>query len=67
VVAIVRIREGYVVDDAALRAEAQRHIARFKLPKAIVYVDEIVRSPSGKADYRWARQIAASAPVNTHP
>jgi 3-oxocholest-4-en-26-oate---CoA ligase len=67
VVAIVRIREGYEVDDASLRAEAQRHIARFKLPKAIVYVDDIVRSPSGKADYRWARQIAAAAPVDMHP
>jgi hypothetical protein len=23
-----------------------------------VFVDQIVRAPSGKADYRWARQIA---------
>ena len=40
---------------------AARHIARYKLPKAIVFVDEIVRSPSGKADYRWARQVAAGS------
>jgi hypothetical protein len=26
-----------------------------------VFVDEIVRSPAGKADYRWARGVAASA------
>ena len=44
----------------ALIAEAERHIARYKLPKQIVFVDEVVRSPSGKADYRWAKQIAAS-------
>jgi hypothetical protein len=25
------------------------------LPKAYVYRDKIVRSPSGKADYRWAK------------
>ena len=31
-------------------------------PRAIVFVDEIVRSPSGKADYRWARQVAAARP-----
>ena len=59
VVAIVRMREGYPADAEALAAEAQRHIARYKLPKAIVFVDHIVRSPAGKADYRWAKQIAA--------
>jgi fatty-acyl-CoA synthase len=42
-----------------LRAAASEHIARYKLPKEIRYVDEIVRSPSGKADYRWAKQVAA--------
>ena len=60
VVAVVRLRAGYEVDEAALLAEAERHIARYKLPKAFVFVDEIVRSPSGKADYRWAKNIAAS-------
>ncbi len=59
VVAIVRVRDGYTVDDAALRAEAEHHIARYKLPKAFVYVPDVVRSPSGKADYRWAKQVAA--------
>jgi acyl-CoA synthetase (AMP-forming)/AMP-acid ligase II len=62
VVAIVRRRDGHDVDDAALLSEAQRHIARYKLPKAIVYVDEIERSPSGKADYRWAAAVARDAP-----
>jgi fatty-acyl-CoA synthase len=60
VVAIVRIRAGHDVDDDALRVAAARHIARYKLPKAILYVDEIVRSPSGKADYRWAKQVVAA-------
>ena len=61
VVAIVRIRAGYEVDDTELRQEAERHIARYKLPKTIVYVDEVQRSPSGKADYRWAKQVAAAS------
>jgi fatty-acyl-CoA synthase len=60
VVAVVRIREGYEADESAILAEAERHIARYKLPKAIVFVDEVVRSPSGKADYRWAKQVAAA-------
>lgn len=60
VVAVVRIRPGHEADDAALLAEAERHIARYKLPKAIVRVDEVVRSPSGKADYRWAKSIVTA-------
>jgi len=58
VVAVVRIRSGHDVADTDLLSEAARHIARYKLPKAIVHVNEIVRSPSGKADYRWAKSIA---------
>jgi fatty-acyl-CoA synthase len=61
VVAIVRRRDGADVTTEGLLSEAGRHIARYKLPKDIVFVDEIVRSPSGKADYRWARQVAAGA------
>ena len=61
VVAIVRVREGYTVDEAALLAEAERHIARYKLPKQIIFVSEVLRSPSGKADYRWAKALAAES------
>ena len=41
-----------------LRAFLEARLARYKLPKAFVFRDEIVRSPSGKADYRWAKQQA---------
>jgi acyl-CoA synthetase (AMP-forming)/AMP-acid ligase II len=61
VVAIVRLRDGQSANAAELLVEAQRHIARFKLPKAFRFVDEIVRSPSGKADYRWALAMAVDA------
>ncbi len=57
VVAVVRLRDGAEADHGALRDEAGRHIARYKLPKATIFVDEVVRSPSGKADYRWARSV----------
>ncbi len=60
VVAVVRIRDGHEADDAALLAEAERHIARYKLPKAFVRVEHVVRSPSGKADYRWAKTIVST-------
>ncbi len=33
-------------------------IAAYKSPKEVALVDEMVRSPSGKADYRWAKSVA---------
>ena len=42
-----------------LLAEAATHVARYKLPKAFRFRDAIVRSPAGKADYRWAKEQAA--------
>ncbi|MCU1351926.1 MAG: acyl-CoA synthetase [Acidimicrobiales bacterium] len=36
-------------------------LAGYKLPKHLVLVDAVVRSPAGKADYRWAATTAAEA------
>jgi acyl-CoA synthetase (AMP-forming)/AMP-acid ligase II len=58
VVALVQLRDGAVASEEELLAECARHIARYKLPKAFLLLDEIVRSPSGKADYRWAKEQA---------
>ena len=55
VVAIVRFRDGMHAEEDSLLEECGRHIARYKLPKAFLVVPEIFRSPSGKADYRWAK------------
>ena len=44
------------VPDEELLATAAEHIARYKLPKAFLRVEQVVRSPSGKADYRWAKE-----------
>ena len=61
VVAVVQLREGATVDPDALLAEASTHVARYKLPKAFKFVDSSVRSPAGKADYRWAQEQAQDA------
>lgn len=58
VVAVVQLVDGAEPDRDGLLEEAARHVARYKLPKDIVFVDQIVRSPAGKADYRWARAQA---------
>jgi len=57
VVAIVEVNPDVGATDEELVAEGARHIARYKLPKAVIRVPEIVRSPSGKADYRWAAAL----------
>jgi 3-oxocholest-4-en-26-oate---CoA ligase len=59
VVAIVALVEGETADADSIIAEAARHLARYKLPKAVVFRDRLQRSPSGKADYRWAKEQAA--------
>ncbi len=45
----------------ALADHVKASLAAYKVPKHLVVVEQIVRSPSGKADYRWARAVAASA------
>ena len=61
VVAIVQTNDGRTVTEESLLTECAKHIARYKLPKAFVFIDEILRSPNGKADYRWAKQQVAPA------
>jgi len=58
VVAVVQLANGADALPEDLLAEAARHVARYKLPKAVLFRDEIQRSPAGKADYRWAREQA---------
>jgi len=64
VVALVQLAEGATASAEDLLAEAGRHLARFKLPKTIAFLPHIVRSPSGKADYRWAKEQAESLPAD---
>ena len=60
VVAVVQFREGVAATDTELLDVCARHIARYKFPKQIIPVERVLRSPAGKADYRWAKQIAES-------
>lgn len=58
VVALVEPDAASTATDADLLAACAEHIARYKLPKAILRCSGIVRSPAGKADYSWARERA---------
>jgi acyl-CoA synthetase (AMP-forming)/AMP-acid ligase II len=65
VVAVVQLAEGSDGDSASIVTHASEHIARYKLPKEVVFVERIQRSPSGKADYRWAAETAVTASSGT--
>jgi 3-oxocholest-4-en-26-oate---CoA ligase len=60
VVAIVVLAGDSNIDAQELIDHAASSLARYKLPKAIVFRSTIERSPAGKADYRWAREQASS-------
>ena len=60
VVAVVALVEGAGASAEELIEHAAQAIARYKLPKAVVFRPVIERSPAGKADYRWAREQAIS-------
>jgi 3-oxocholest-4-en-26-oate---CoA ligase len=68
VAAVITIAEGAA---APSQSEVEEHlsdrVARYKVPRSIEIVDEIVRSPVGKADYRWAREVAARSEVSVQP
>ncbi len=58
VVAIVQFRPGCSATHDELLETCSAHLARYKFPKATIVVDQVLRSPAGKADYRWAKQLA---------
>lgn len=58
-VAIVALTDGTAVTDAELIDNCRGNIADYKIPKTFIRVPLILRSPAGKADYRWAAALAA--------
>ncbi|MGW3309383.1 acyl-CoA synthetase [Streptomyces sp. NPDC001073] len=62
VAAVVELRPGAErpsLDD--IQTHCRTHLAGYKIPRQLVFADSIQRSPSGKADYRWAREVAVAA------
>jgi acyl-CoA synthetase (AMP-forming)/AMP-acid ligase II len=62
VTAVVSLAPGHDAPSLeALRDFGRAHLAGYKLPRHLVVVDAVERSPAGKADYPWAQQAAAKA------
>jgi acyl-CoA synthetase (AMP-forming)/AMP-acid ligase II len=60
VAALVQLRPGAAADLGALQEHVRRQIAGYKVPRSIWLAEAIRRTVSGKADYAWAREYAAS-------
>ncbi|MEO3887146.1 acyl-CoA synthetase [Nonomuraea sp. B5E05] len=58
VAAVVEPREGVEVTEEELDAHCRTLLSGYKVPRSYAFVAEMMRSPAGKADYRWAREIA---------
>jgi acyl-CoA synthetase (AMP-forming)/AMP-acid ligase II len=67
VIAVVQPRAGAHVTVDALSTHAHTQLAGYKVPRDVVEVDAVVRSPSGKPDYRWAKMVALRELGITHP
>ena len=61
VVAVVQPRTTGALDFEDVRHHCRARLASYKVPRDLVCVDEVMRSPAGKADYRWARDVARRA------
>ena len=58
VTAVVQATAGTSPTVEELDRHCRGRLAGYKIPRSLVLVDQVVRSPSGKADYRWAKQTA---------
>ena len=58
VVALVQRAPGAQVEEADLDAWCRARLAGYKKPRRFVFVDDMRRSPAGKADYRYLRDLA---------
>ncbi len=61
VTAIVELADGATVTDDELVDALRLRLSGYKLPKHVVRVDTLFRSPNGKSDYKWAVRTARDA------
>jgi acyl-CoA synthetase (AMP-forming)/AMP-acid ligase II len=61
VAAVVELRPGTSPTLEQIQEHCRTKIAGYKLPRELHVVAKLVRSPSGKPDYRWAKETALAA------
>lgn len=66
VAAVVQVRDGAgEVSADELRTHCRDIVAGYKVPARIEFVPAILRSPAGKADYAWARDVLSRGVVSS--
>jgi acyl-CoA synthetase (AMP-forming)/AMP-acid ligase II len=58
VTAVVEPRPGADISLSSLDAHCRTKIAGYKVPRELHVVKQVQRQPSGKPDYKWAREVA---------
>ncbi len=61
VTAVVQPRPGATPTLEELDRHTREHVAGYKAPREIHLVDRVLRQPSGKPDYPWAKAVATGA------
>lgn len=65
VAAVVQLRQGAEPDLEQIQQHCREKIAGYKVPRQLNVVATMQRSPSGKADYRWAQSVATGELAST--
>lgn len=58
VTAVVQLTDGATPADSDLVDALRSTLSGYKLPKHVIRVDKLFRSPNGKSDYKWAIKTA---------
>jgi acyl-CoA synthetase (AMP-forming)/AMP-acid ligase II len=58
--AVVQLREGLKASSDEISSHCRGSLAGFKVPRSVVFVDEIPRSPAGKVMRSRIREIHGS-------
>jgi fatty-acyl-CoA synthase/long-chain acyl-CoA synthetase len=54
--AVIVVREGAELDEATVDAHAREHLANYKIPRSISWIDELPKTGSGKILKRELRR-----------
>lgn len=60
VATVVRVRDGVDPDFESVEKHTRSRLAGYKIPRTYWIADEVLRTPSGKPDYGWAKGHAGA-------
>ncbi|MCG5432066.1 long-chain-fatty-acid--CoA ligase FadD2 [Mycobacterium sp. MYCO198283] len=65
--AFVVLRDGATVDEDGIKAYVREHLARYKVPREVVFLDELPRNPTGKILKRELRKVSVGGADDQAP